>query len=84
MEIKTVLLDNLAVKRALKRISHEIIENNKGVNNLVLLGIARGGIPISERLSENILEIEGVKVPTASLVVTNYRDDVDKKDKSKG
>jgi pyrimidine operon attenuation protein/uracil phosphoribosyltransferase len=76
MEIKTVLLDNLAVNRALKRISHEIIENNKGVNNIVLIGIARGGIPVCQKLYENIKDIEGVEVPTADLVVTNYRDDV--------
>ena len=82
MEVKTVLLDNLAVKRALKRISHEIIENNKGVSNVVLLGIARGGIPICAKLAENIREIEGVKIPSASITVSNFRDDVkcDKKE----
>ena len=80
MEIKTVLLDELAVKRALKRISHEIVENNKGVSNLVLLGIARGGVPICERLVKNIFEIEGVDVPIASVSVKDFRDDlIDKK-----
>ena len=83
MEIKTVLLDELAVKRALKRISHEIVENNKGVSNLVLLGIARGGVPICERLVKNISEIEGVEVPTANISVKDFRDDVvDKKSAS--
>lgn len=82
MEIKTVLLDSVAVNRALKRISHEIIEENKGVGNVVLIGIARGGIPVSQKLFNNIKEIEGVEVPTANLVVTNYRDDVDVRGKS--
>lgn len=84
MEVKTVLLDDLAVKRALKRISHEIIENNKGVNNVVLIGIARGGIPVCERLAENIKDIEGVQILSANITVSNFRDDVasDKKENS--
>ena len=75
MEIKTVLLDEIAINRALRRISHEIIEKNKGINNVVLLGVARGGIPVCERLAKNIFEIEGVKVPVGKLDVTRYRDD---------
>lgn len=75
MEIKTVLLDGLAIDRALKRISHEIIENNKGVGNVVLLGIARGGIPVCEKLATNIFDIEKVKVPVGKLDITLYRDD---------
>ncbi|MBR2498199.1 MAG: bifunctional pyr operon transcriptional regulator/uracil phosphoribosyltransferase PyrR [Clostridia bacterium] len=76
MEIKTVLLDALAIERALKRISHEIIENNKGVNNIVLLGIARGGVPVCEKLAENIFNIEKVKVPVGKLDISLYRDDI--------
>ena len=76
MEIKTVLLDEMAIKRALRRISHEIIENNKGVSNVVLLGIARGGIPVCEYLANNIYEIEKIKVPVGKLDITNYRDDI--------
>lgn len=75
MEIKTVLLDEQAINRAMKRIAHEIAENNKGVNNVVLLGIARGGIPVCECLAENINAIENVEVPSASLDVSLYRDD---------
>ena len=67
MEIKTTLLDSMAIDRALRRISHEIIENNKGVSNVVLLGIARGGIPICERLAENINKIENTFVPVGKL-----------------
>ncbi|MBE5754391.1 MAG: bifunctional pyr operon transcriptional regulator/uracil phosphoribosyltransferase PyrR [Clostridiales bacterium] len=76
MEIKTVLLDSIAISRALKRISHEIIENNKGVDNIVLLGIARGGIPVCDLLAENIYQIENVKVPVGKLDITLYRDDL--------
>ncbi len=76
MEIKTVLLDSIAVERALKRIAHEIIEKNKGVSNLLLVGIARGGIPVAFKLAENIMGIEGVNVPCDKLDITSYRDDL--------
>lgn len=75
MQIKTVLMDALAVDRALKRISHEIIENNKGVKNIVMLGIAKGGIPVCDILAKNIFDIEKIQIPTAKLDITNFRDD---------
>jgi len=77
MEIKTVLLDSMAIDRALRRISHEITENNKGVSNVVLLGIARGGIPVCNKLASNIKKIENVDVPVGKLDITLYRDDLD-------
>lgn len=76
MELKTVLLDSLAISRALKRISHEIIEKNKGVSNLVLIGIAKGGVPVAERLVKNISDIENQKVPIGQIDITLYRDDL--------
>lgn len=76
MQVKRVLMDALAIERALKRISHEIIENNKGVKNLVMLGIAKGGIPVCEKLAKNIFDIENVKIPIASLDITRFRDDI--------
>ena len=79
MELKTVLLDELSVNRALKRISHEIVERNKGVADLVLIGIARGGIPVCERLAKNINDIESVALPVGQIDITLYRDDLDKK-----
>ncbi len=82
MEVKTVLMDALAIDRALKRISHEIIENNKGVNNVVLLGIARGGIPVCEKLAKNINEIEKVSIQTDKIDITFYRDDIKKQDQT--
>lgn len=80
MEIKTVLLDSLAVERALKRIAHEIIENNKGVSNVVLLGIARGGIPVAQKLAKNISNIENTFVPCANLDITCFRDDIKRRE----
>lgn len=76
MKLKTVLLDDQAIKRALKRISHEIAEANKGVKNVVLLGIARGGVPICQTLANNINEIENSSVPVGTLDITLYRDDL--------
>ena len=76
MQLKRVLMDALAIERALKRISHEIIENNKGVKNIVMLGIAKGGIPVCEKLASNILDIENIKIPTGSLDITSFRDDI--------
>jgi len=81
MQVKRVLMDALAIERALKRISHEIIENNKGVKNIVMLGIAKGGIPVCEKLASNIFDIENVKIPIAELDITSFRDDVLKNDK---
>ena len=81
MQVKTVLMDSLAIDRALKRISHEIIENNKGVSNVVLLGIAKGGIPVCEKLAKNIAEIENIVVQTSQLDITGYRDDKIQKEK---
>ena len=82
MNLKTVLMDALSIDRALKRISHEIIENNKGVKNIVLLGVAKGGVPICEKLAKNINDIEKISVPSGSLDITKYRDDNQNKNKN--
>ncbi len=76
MKIKAVLLDEKSIKRSLIRISHEIIEKNKGVEDIVLIGIKRRGYPLAERISECIENIEGIKVPVGSLDITLYRDDL--------
>lgn len=80
MKVKTVLLDQQAITRALRRISHEIVENNKGVDNIVIIGIARGGVPVSECLRDNVESIENVKIPLGKLDITLYRDDINDKD----
>ena len=76
MHLKASLLDENAIRRALTRLSHEIREKNKGVEDIVLVGIKRRGYPLAERLSEFIEKFEGVKIPVASVDITLYRDDL--------
>ena len=76
MTTKTILMDETALLRALVRISHEILEKNKGTKDLVLLGIKTRGVPMAERIRENIYKIEGTEVPCGSLDITLYRDDL--------
>lgn len=73
---KALILDQNAIKRSLMRISHEILEKNKGVEGLVLVGIRRRGVPLAERLAALIREIEGIHVPVGKLDITLYRDDL--------
>lgn len=73
---KNVIMDAAAMRRAITRISHEIIERNKGVENIVLVGIRTRGVPLAERLAGAIERIEGVKVPVGMLDITLYRDDL--------
>lgn len=76
MKLKANLLDEKAIKRSLIRISHEIIEKNKGIEDIVLIGIKRRGYPIAERIAKNIENIEGVKIPVGYVDITLYRDDI--------
>ena len=76
LQEKTQLLDTEGMRRALTRIAHEIIEKNKGVENLAIIGIRRRGVPLAERLAQRITEIEGTKVPIGVLDITLYRDDL--------
>jgi len=77
MTAKTVeIMDREGIKRAILRISHEILEKNKGAENLALLGLQTRGVPIAHRIAEFIKEIEGVDVPVGSLDITLYRDDL--------
>ncbi len=76
MREKTKLMDAVAMDRALTRISHEIIEHNRGVRNVVLLGIQRRGVPLAERLAEKLRQFEGEAVPVGVLDITFYRDDL--------
>lgn len=73
---KTVLMDAEGIRRALTRISHEIVEKNKGVENIVLVGIRTRGVPIAERLADTIEAIEGKRPPVGVLDITLYRDDL--------
>ena len=76
MKLKANLLDENAVRRSLIRISHEIIEKNKGVEDIVLIGIKRRGYPLAKRIAENIEKIEGVSVEVGYVDITLYRDDI--------
>ncbi|MDF2923983.1 MAG: uracil phosphoribosyltransferase [Paenibacillaceae bacterium] len=76
MQEEHVLLDETAIRRALTRIAHEILERNKGVDNSMLIGIRTRGIYLAKRIAERILEIEGVPVPVGEVDVTSYRDDL--------
>ena len=76
MKVKAQLMDEPALSRALMRISHEIVEKNKGAENLLLVGIRRRGEPIARRIRDNIQRIEGVSVPCGSVDIRWYRDDL--------
>lgn len=76
MHLKANLLDENAIRRSLTRLSHEIIEKNKGVEDIVLIGVKRRGYPLAERLAKLIEKFEGVKIPVSSVDITLYRDDL--------
>ena len=74
-KIKTVLMDEKAMGRAIRRIAHEIIERNKGLDNMLLVGIHTRGVPLAKRLAAELAAIEGVPVPVYDLDISAYRDD---------
>ena len=76
MKLKAQIMDEAALGRALMRIAHEITEHNRGVDNLVLVGVRRRGEPIACRIRENIRRIEEEEVPCGSLDIRFYRDDL--------
>jgi pyrimidine operon attenuation protein / uracil phosphoribosyltransferase len=76
---KSVIMDEAAIRRALTRIAHEIIERNKGVEDCIVVGIKTRGIYLAQRLVERIELIENVKVPVGQLDITFYRDDLQHK-----
>ncbi len=75
MRPKAQVLTKSDIERAIKRIAHEIAERNRGSKEVVLLGLARGGVWISELISAHLLEIDGFSPPCAELDVTLFRDD---------
>jgi len=76
VKVKSQLMDAAAISRTLKRIAHEIIEQNKGVDKIYLVGIRSRGVPMAQRLAAYLKEIEGVNVPVGVLDITLYRDDL--------
>src|SRR4051812_9268689 len=71
-----VIMDETAIRRALNRIAHEILEKNKGVEDCIFIGIRTRGVYLAKRIAERIQEIENVTVPQGELDVTSYRDDI--------
>lgn len=76
MQVKAQLLDEKGINRSIIRISHEIIEKNKGVENIALVGIKTRGVPIAKRIARYIEEFEGIEIPVGVLDITLYRDDL--------
>lgn len=80
MITKAVLMDQKAIFRATTRIANEIIERNKGIKDVILVGIKTRGVPFSKRIAEKIYEIEDERVPVYTLDISLYRDDLKKID----
>ncbi|WP_343343547.1 bifunctional pyr operon transcriptional regulator/uracil phosphoribosyltransferase PyrR [Terrisporobacter petrolearius] len=76
---KAKIMDEKAIGRAITRISHEIIERNKGIENVVLIGIKTRGVPVASRIADKIENIEGQRVEIGEMDITLYRDDLSKK-----
>ncbi len=76
MEYKATLMSGDDIDRALKRIAHQIIEKNHGLEKICLVGIRTRGVPLAQRLQRHIEAIEGVRVPVGELDITLYRDDL--------
>jgi pyrimidine operon attenuation protein/uracil phosphoribosyltransferase len=73
---ETAILDQAGITRAITRIAHEILEHNKGCENLALIGIRTGGDHLAGLLQQRINEIEGTEVPLGEVDITMYRDDL--------
>ncbi len=75
---KAAIMNSKEMSRAIKRMAHEILEAHKGVENLVVLGVQRRGVPLARKLAEAIKQVEGHEVPQGALDITFYRDDLSK------
>lgn len=73
---KAIIMDRTAIHRAINRIAHEIIERNKGIEDIVLIGIQRRGVPLARKIAKMINEFEGTLPPVGILDITFYRDDL--------
>ena len=77
------IIDAISMKRALMRMTYEIIERNKGTENLVLVGIKTRGLYLAQRIAKNLKNLEGVDVPVGAIDVSQYRDDLPENEKEK-
>ncbi|RRG17841.1 bifunctional pyr operon transcriptional regulator/uracil phosphoribosyltransferase PyrR [Weissella viridescens] len=69
------IVDSMAMQRALTRITYEIIEKNKGINNLVIVGIKTRGVFIGQHIAERLQQLESAEIPVGELDISSYRDD---------
>ena len=76
MEPKKLVMDGVAMDRAIARISHEIVEKNRGTEGVCLVGIQRRGVPLAKEIGKNIKKFEGAELEIGSLDITFYRDDL--------
>ncbi|HEX8172384.1 MAG TPA: bifunctional pyr operon transcriptional regulator/uracil phosphoribosyltransferase PyrR [Thermoanaerobaculia bacterium] len=76
MNVKKRLLDGARMSRAIRRMAIEIVERNRGLENLMIVGIRSRGVPIGERIAKEIEGMEGLPVPFGILDITLYRDDL--------
>ena len=76
MKLKSMIMDEAAVRRSMMRITHEIIEKNSGTEDLVLLGIHRRGIPLAAMLRDNLARLGEADIPMGSIDISLYRDDL--------
>ncbi len=77
LKFKTKIMDELAVKRAMTRISYEILERSENIQNTVLVGIKTRGVPLAKMIAENIKSSTGLTLAIYELDITHYRDDVE-------
>ncbi len=80
MKFKAEIMDEQAINRATTRIAHEIIEKNKGIDSVILVGIKTRGVPMANRLAQKIENIEKKKIAVGMVDITLYRDDLSKLD----
>jgi pyrimidine operon attenuation protein/uracil phosphoribosyltransferase len=73
---KAEIIDAEGLRRIITRIAHEIVERNKGTQDLILVGVLRRGVPLAERIAAKIAEFEKIEVPQGSLDISLYRDDL--------
>ena len=76
MPVKIILTAE-DIRRTLARIAHEIIEHNKAMSDLILVGMLTRGVPLAKRLAANIKSFEGAEIPVGTLDISLYRDDLD-------
>ncbi len=74
------IFDNSDIQRAIRRMAHEIIEKNKGMENLCLVGIQKGGVTLAKKLASQIDSIEGGRIEVGTLDISFYRDDINTKE----